>query len=120
MTREYVLLIVAGALIALGLFVIVSALRRARRREEARERVDALLTLVSQPSSHAIEINGDEPWDRAFREEPAPQPAPVLARTVAPRPAAAARPPRRSLGPQFVVTLSDSTGSFTVRPRAEQ
>lgn len=120
MTREYVLLIVAGALIALGLILIVTAVRRARRREEARQRVDALLTLVSEPPVHAIEMDREQPWDHAFREELLPQPAPVAARTAPLHPAAAARPSRRGMAPQFVVTLSDSTGSFSIRPRAEQ
>ena len=100
MTKEQVLLTVAGALIVLGMFVIVTALRRARRREHARDRVDALLDLCAEPATPepAAMPVADDPWDRPFREHPAM--APVRAAT----------------GHRFVVSLSDTSGSFGVRP----
>jgi len=108
MTKEQILLAVAGALIVLGLFVIVSALRRARRREQAIERVDALLTLAAEPSGPEPEL--DDPFDRPFREHA----------TIAPRRAEAApapRPVRVATGHRYVITLSDPSGSFGVDTR---
>jgi hypothetical protein len=115
MTREYVLLLVAGALIAIGLFVIVTALRRAKRREEARERVDALLTLLTEPTTiREPEVETEEPWDGHFREASIPEP-----RSIAPAPVPRPRPIRVASSPQFVFTRSDSSGSFGVRPGSD-
>jgi predicted DNA-binding transcriptional regulator YafY len=100
MTKEQVLLMVAGALIVLGMFVIVTALRRARQREHARDRVDALLDLCAEPAAPepvAIAVS-DDAWERPFREQP------VMA------------PVRAATGHRFVVSLSDTSGSFGVRP----
>ena len=98
MTKEQVLLIIAGALIVLGMFVIVTALRRARRREHARNRVDALLDLCAEaPMSEPVAVE-DDAWDRPFREQP------VLA------------PVRAATGHRYVVTVSDTSGSFGIRP----
>ena len=124
MTREYVLLIVAGALIAIGLFVIVTALQRARRREAARERVDALLTLLTAPeTTREPELETEEPWDGRFRENPiaeprstAPAPAPAIASAPVPRP----RPIRVATAHQYVFTRSDSSGSFGVRAGSDR
>jgi hypothetical protein len=102
MTKEHVLLMVAGALIVLGMFVIVTALRRARQRDHARDRVDALLDLCAEPAAApepvAIAVS-DDVWERPFREEP------VIA------------PVRPATGHRYVVTLSDTSGSFGVRPQ---
>jgi hypothetical protein len=106
MTKEQVLLIVAGALIVLGMFVIVTALRRARQREHARYRVEALLDLCAEPAAPGLAIVEDldralveeDEWDRPFREQP------VIA------------PVRPATGHRYVVTLSDTSGSFGVRP----
>lgn len=117
MTKEQVLLMVAGALIVLGMFVIVTALRRARQREHARNRVDALLDLCaepavpeagfesesvfeSEPESEPVSVP-DAPWDRPFREHPAMAPV---------------RAVRAASGHRYVVTVSDTSGSFQVRP----
>ena len=100
MTKEQVLLMVAGALIVLGMFVIVTALRRARQREHARDRVDALLDLCAEPATPeplALPI-ADDPWDGPFRERPVMTPI------------------RAATGHRYVVTVSDTTGSFGVRP----
>ena len=99
MTKEQVLLTVAGALIVLGLFVIVTAIRRARRREDARDRVDALLDLCAEPAAPepVAVLVADDPWDRPFREQPMMEPIRVA-------------PAHR-----YVVTLSDTSGSFGVR-----
>jgi len=103
MTKEQLLLAIAGVLILLGLFVIVSALRRARRREHARDRVDALLDLCAEPAAPELVMTAavaapDDPWDHPFRD------APAIA------------PPRAAAGHRYVVTLSDTSGSFGVRP----
>jgi len=103
MTKEQVLLTIAGALIALGMFVIVTALRRARRREHARDRVDALLDLCAEPAipesvAIAVAEETEDQWDRPLRERP------VMA------------PVRPAAGHRYVVTLSDTSGSFGVRP----
>ena len=111
MTKELVLLVVAGALIVMGLFVIVTALRRARRREQARERVDALLDLCAEPAIEDFlepeDVVADDSWNRPFRDElvvaPVAQMAPVA-------------PVRVARGHRYVVTLSDTSGSFGVRP----
>ena len=100
MTKEQVLLMVAGALIVLGMVVIVTALRRARQREHARDRVDALLDLCAEPATPeplALPI-ADDPWDGPFRERPVMTPI------------------RAATGHRYVVTVSDTTGSFGVRP----
>lgn len=108
MTKEQVLLMVAGALIVLGMFVIVTALRRARQREHARNRVDALLDLCAEPEVPEAEPESeplsipDAPWDRPFREHPAMAPG------------------RAATGHRYVVTLSDTSGSFGVRPGFNQ
>lgn len=94
MTKEHLLLAIAGALIVLGLFVIVTALRRARRREQARERVDALLDLCAEPATEELM-------------------EPVLAPVT---PVAPVVPVRVARGHRYVVTLSDTSGSFAVRP----
>ena len=99
MTREQVLLLVAGALIVLGMFVIVTALRCARQREQARDRVDALLDLCAEPEvpdPAALPV-ADDPWDRPFRERPVMSPV------------------RAAPAHRYVVTLSDTNGSFGVR-----
>jgi hypothetical protein len=99
MTKEQVLLTVAGALIVLGMFVIVTALRRARQREHARDRVDALLDLCAEPATPepvAITVP-DDPWERPFGEQPVM--VPVHAATAH----------------RYVVTVSDTNGSFGVR-----
>jgi fermentation-respiration switch protein FrsA (DUF1100 family) len=115
MTKEQVLLMVAGALIVLGMFVIVTALRRARQREHARNRVDALLDLCAEPAVPESEFESEaepepepEPvsvpdarWDRPFREHPAMAPV---------------RAVRAASGHRYVVTVSDTSGSFQVRP----
>jgi hypothetical protein len=98
MTKEQVLLAVAGALIVLGMFVIVTALRRARQREHARDRVDALLDLCAEPAVPEPVAVEDDEWDRPFR------PQPVIA------------PVRAATGHRYVVTRSDTSGSFGVRP----
>ena len=100
MTKEQVLLMVAGALIVLGMFVIVTALRRARQREHARNRVDALLDLCAEPAApEPVPLPvADDPWDRPFRERPVISPV------------------RAVTGHRYVVTVSDTTGSFQVRP----
>ena len=98
MTKEQVLLMVAGALIVLGMVVIVTALRRARQREHARDRVDALLDLCAEPATPeplALPI-ADDPWDGPFRERPVMTPI------------------RAATGHRYVVTVSDTTGSFGV------
>lgn len=111
MTKELVLLTIAGALIVIGLFVIVAALRRARRREQARDRVDALLDLCAQPA--AVELPGpddvvaSESWNRPFRTEPVVVAAAAVSPVV---------PVRVARGHRYVVTLSDTSGSFRVRP----
>jgi hypothetical protein len=110
MTKEQVLLMVAGALIVLGMFVIVTALRRARQREHARNRVDALLDLCAEPAVPESESDfepgpisvPDARWDRPFREQPAMAPV------------------RAAAGHRYVVTLSDTSGSFGVRPGLNQ
>ena len=111
MTKEQVLLMVAGALIVLGMFVIVTALRRARQREHARNRVDALLDLCAEPAVPEAVFESesepepvsvpDAPWDRPFREHPAMAPV---------------RAVRAASGHRYVVTVSDTSGSFQVRP----
>ena len=121
MTKEQILLTIAGALISLGLFVIVTAIGRAKRRAQAIERVDALLTLMAEPATSEIDAEPDDPndpFDRPFREQPVtavrqvePIPAPRPATTPAPR------PPRTATGLRFVVTLSDTSGSFGVDSR---
>jgi hypothetical protein len=98
MTKEQVLLTIAGALIVLGMFVIVTALRRARQREHARDRVDALLDLCAEPAMPEPVSVADDQWDRPFREQP------VMA------------PVRAATGHRYVVTVSDTSGSFGVRP----
>ena len=108
MTKEHVLLTIAGALIVLGLFVIVAALRRARRRDQARDRVDALLDLCAEPATEELlepeDVVANESWNRPFRDEPVVAPAaPVI-------------PVRIARGHRYVVTLSDTSGSFGVRP----
>jgi hypothetical protein len=109
MTKEQVLLTFAGALIVLGMFVIVTALRRARRREHARDRVDALLDLCAEPAAPepvaipaaAIPV-AEDPWERPFRERPVMAPVRVATRH------------------RYVVTVSDTSGSFGVRPGSDQ
>jgi hypothetical protein len=100
MTKEQLLLMVAGALIVLGMFVIVTALRRARQREHARNRVDALLDLCAEPvAPEPVALpDSDDPWDRPFRERPVTSPV------------------RAATGHRYVDTVSDTTGSFQVRP----
>ena len=117
MTKEHVLLAFAGALIVLGLMVIVAAVRRARRREFARERVDALLTLVAESEMTEVaeapapfitpepDIEDDELWN-----VPVPVREPPVFRP---------RPPQAALAHPYVITLSDSSGSFGVRPGSD-
>jgi hypothetical protein len=104
MTKEQLLLTIAGALIVLGMFVIVSALRRARRREHARDRVDALLDLCAEPATPepVMVPVAEDPWERPFRERPVMTPI------------------RAATGHRYVVTVSDTTGSFGVRPGFDQ
>src|SRR5262245_54716448 len=111
MTKELVLLMIAGALIVLGLFVIVTALRRARRREQARERVDALLDLCAEPATEELlepeDVIATESWNRPFRDEPVVAPVTPVVPVV---------PVRVAGGHGYVLTLSDTCGSFGVRP----
>ena len=115
MTKELVLLVIAGVLIVMGLFVIVTALRRARRREQARERVDALLDLCAEPATEEFlepeDVVADESWNRPFRDElvvaPVAQIAPVA-------------PVRVARAHRYVVTLSDTSGRFRVRPGVDR
>jgi hypothetical protein len=151
MTKEQVLLAIAGVLIVIGLCVIVSALRRARRREHARDRVNALLDLCAEPLAPEPVLDEEDAWDQPFREpaifEPVgPVMAPVRAALAPIRPAtgpvrpptaqvrpaiAPARRPMAPAGPvmapvrpatghRYVVTLSDTSGSFGVRPEFDR
>ena len=143
MTKEYLLLLVAGVLIAAGLSVIAAALRRGRRRDEARERVNALLALAGDPGAlDAPSEVDDDSWDSPYRDAPmferppladelapvhaarvlTPAPAPPP-RTLAPTPEPAPRPAPRRMPPpaqRYVFTLSDSSGSFAFRPGADR
>ena len=123
MTKEQWLLAIAGALIVLGMFVIVTALRRARQREHARVRAEALLDLCDEPAAPEPVYVEDDPWERPFREQPAtvreqPAAAPIYEQPVtAPfREQPVMAPARTATAHRYVVTLSDTSGSFGVRP----